>query len=247
MNNIVYIADIDQDIDDLIAVDYLHQQNFLKYMVLDNEPETALAKERMGQLIQKGIRVEEQIQDGAKILFVGGSLKKVRQFLQRNEENHVPLLVMNGGFVGSNIVQDDQALKKFKGELFARTYNFNLDTKSTEYILGSEKIDQIYLIGKNVCHHEQNTTAGIWKEHTWLNQYKISSKKRLHDLLAVDEGIKLLRGNTNDCRLLYETIKVLKMRTETEDKFTRWGSERTEKSRVSAAVGWKTDVSCDSL
>lgn len=240
MKNVVYIADIDQDIDDLIAIEYLQEQGVLKYIVLDNAPTSQLAKERIAGLQQKGLQLEEHILDGEDVLFVGGSLKKVREFLEREEKNKITLLVMNGGFVGNNIVKE-HALKKFSEEMFVRTYNFNLDVKSTEYVLASDKIKNIYLIGKNVCHSEKNTTAGMWRDLELLQSYHLSNKKRLHDLLMVDEGVKLLSGNEMDSKLMYGKIKVMKMKEEPEDKLTKWGSQLAMESHIFAAIGWKLD------
>lgn len=238
MNSIVYIADIDQDIDDLIAMDYLNEQGFLQYVVLDSEPQTEIANERVRQLQRKGILIEPKIKDGEVILFVGGSLTKVRAFLMENRENRITQLVMNGGFVGSNVVASDQQLKKFKGELFARTYNFNLDVASTEFVLASEQVEQIYLIGKNVCHSEKNTKQGIWKDLEFLKAYTLSNKKRLHDLLMVNEGLKLIHGNECNSLLRYEKVHIVKIHSES-DKMVKWGSERAIASHIRAAVSWK--------
>lgn len=238
MKSIVYVADIDQDIDDIIAVEYLNDQGFLKYVVLDSEPQSAIARERVQLLQNKGIHIEPSIQDGEDILFVGGSLKKVREFLQAKNENNIKLLVMNGGFVGSNIVSEDKALKKFKGKQFARTYNFNLDVRSTEFVLASRMVEKIYLIGKNVCHSDKNTKMGIWKDIEFLQTYELSNNKRLHDLLMVDEGLKLLHGNQEECNLLYANIHVIK-RCDDEEKRTKWGSELAGESKIIAAIDWR--------
>ena len=237
MKNVVYIADIDQDIDDMVAIEYLERKGYLKYIVLDSEAKTELEEERIKELENNGVLIEEKIKEGEEIIFVGGSLKKVREFLNDKAENKIKTLIINGGFVGDNVIKENRQLKKFKGETFVRTYNFNLDVESTDFVLKSEKIEKIFLIGKNVCHSEKNTMKGIWKEFELLKKYQLGIKKRLHDLLMVDEGLKIINGKEKESYLKYEKVKVIK-KEEEQGKNTKWGSELSEESNIIAAIDW---------
>ena len=57
MKKIVYVADLDQDIDDIIAVDYLNRQNVLEAVVLDPLPKDEDGRKRLEILRQKEIKV----------------------------------------------------------------------------------------------------------------------------------------------------------------------------------------------
>ena len=153
---VVYVAELDQDIDDIIAAEYLFRQNVLKEVVLDPFPKDELGKQRMRMLQDLGIKVSDSISDGAEIVFIGGALTAVAKYISNNKG--IKLLVMNGGFVGKNIVSYNEILPKFKNKKFVRTFNFNIDVRSTDIVMRSttEQIGKIVLVGKNVCHSDRS-------------------------------------------------------------------------------------------
>ena len=130
---VAYIADIDQDIDDIIAIEYLLKYDVLSYIVCDPDPITEEGKQKLNKLILKGAVKFPKIQLGTKIVFCGGALTKVAEFLEAG--NTLDTLVMNGGFVGNNIIVAEEQLPKFKYKEFVRTYNFNMDIESTKKVL----------------------------------------------------------------------------------------------------------------
>ncbi len=135
-----------------------------------------------------GIKVSNKISLDAQYVFVGGSLTEVVHYLARYK---IACLVMNGGFVGDGIMQ--KPLDKFKGKQVGKTFNFNCDVMATDSILKSRNIENIVLIGKNVCHSAKNTLNGIWNaEMELLKKYNSKPDKRQHDMLACREGLVVL-------------------------------------------------------
>lgn len=108
---VVYIADLDQDIDDIVAAEYLNNKDVLKCVVLDPLPKTQQGKERVQTLKNLGIDVLNKMPPVAKYVFVGGALTEVARYITTH---HIDCLVMNGGFVGSNIVNITDQLEKFR-------------------------------------------------------------------------------------------------------------------------------------
>ena len=211
---VAYIADLDQDIDDIIAIEYLLKYDVLSYIVCDPDPITEEGKQRLNKIILEGAVKFPKIQLGTKIVFCGGALTKVAEFLEAG--NTLDALVMNGGFVGNNIIVAEEQLPKFKYKEFVRTYNFNMDIESTKKVLSmpENKLGEIILVGKHLCHDEKNTIKGLWSSKFFKElqeEYKFNSDKRLHDVLACHEGLSLLNiipdGTYCDYKKLYPMNK----------------------------------------
>ena len=113
---IVYIADLDQDVDDVVAAHYLHNEGVLKCVVCDPYPMTEDGLKRKDILESLGIKVLKKMPPVAKYVFVGGALTLVADYIKMH---HIDWLVMNGGFVGTNIASFE--LDKFKGKETVRT------------------------------------------------------------------------------------------------------------------------------
>ena len=225
-NNIVYLAELDGDIDDIIAAEYLYNNNVLKSIVCDPIPNTNIGKMRENELKKLGIEINYQIPEDTDIVFCGGALTLLAKFI----ENHkISTLVMNGGFVGDNIVPKIDVLEKFVGKKTMRTFNFNYDVESTDKVLRSskEKIGEIILVGKNVCHSKKNTSEGIWNyvEYDYLfSKYKIRKEKCLHDLLMCHEGLCLLNLLDEKPYCIFE--EVYPFNNGLDGEMTNWGSQR---------------------
>lgn len=238
---ITYIAELDQDVDDVVALEYLHKLGYLKDVVLDPYPVEPEGIARMNE-IKKYVEVYDKIPKDTKIVFVGGALKQVAEYVEMNK---LDWLVMNGGFVGNNI-ENHFELPKFKGKDTVRTFNFNSNIMATDKVLKSPNIKNIMLVGKNVCHNKKNTRMGIWKTDENLqgifDKYGVNDRKLLHDLLACKEGLIKLG-------LLYEKsilkYRALKPYNEGIDgTYTKWGSclpknERSKYKVCYTAVDYK--------
>lgn len=186
---VVYVAELDADVDDVVAAHYLYNEGVLKCVVCDPLPKTIEGIKRREMLESLGIQVLKKMPPVAKYVFVGGALTVVADYIRTH---HIDLLVMNGGFVGSNISVNE--LPKFKGKQVVRTFNFNCDVNSTDYILksGENRIGKIVLVGKNVCHDSRNTRNGIWSNEKYkdlFDTYHVREDKRQHDMLACHEGL----------------------------------------------------------
>ena len=241
--NIVYIAELDQDIDDIIAAEYLNKLNVLKCIVLDPRPVTKEGLERKQKLENLGISVFTDIPEDSKIIFVGGALSLVSDFVLTHK---IDYLVMNGGFVGCNIVPEKEQLKKFKNKEVVRTFNFNCDVEATDKVLRSKNIENIILVGKNVCHNRINTPLGIWKnEKDLFEKYGVNETKLQHDMLACREGLIFLGLLKEEFYLNYLDVKPFNLGL--NKTFTLWGSqipsEKNPYNTVKAAISWKLKVS----
>lgn len=235
MNEVVYIAELDADVDDVIAAEYLYRKNALKEVVCDPLPKTEQGKKRKYQLEQLGIKVSSKIPSVAKYVFVGGALTELARYLINHK---IECLVMNGGFVGSNIVKNP--LDKFRNKQVIRTFNFNCDVVAADSVLKSKNIENVILIGKNVCHSEKNTLDGIWKkEKGILEKYHSKSSKRQHDMLACREGLIMLGMLDEKSYLDYKIV--YPYNTGIKGNMTEWGStfDKSPYRSVLAAIDWK--------
>lgn len=231
---VVYIAELNADVDDVIAAEYLYNKGVLKEVVCDPLPTTEQGKKRRDELIKLGIKVSNKMPSVAKYVFVGGALTELSRYLINHK---IEYLVMNGGFVGCNIVKNP--LEKFKNKEVVRTFNFNCDVKATDFVLKSKNIENIVLVGKNVCHDKRNTLLGVWKnEKEILNKYHSKEDKRQHDMLACREGLIKI-GLLNEPSYL-EYKNVYPYNAGLKGNMTEWGSllEKTPYRSVLAATNW---------
>jgi hypothetical protein len=194
-DKIVYIADLDQDVDDVVAVEYLHNLNLLDYVVLDPAPIEEIGHQRLAMLHTVGVQVKEHLESRNANVFCGGQLTEIAKCVMAG--GTIDNLVLQGGFVGANIVPNDKQLKKFKNKETVRTFNFNCDVAATDYVLKTTEtqIGTIYCIGKNVCHSDINSDRVLWRAKKYRNifeKYNVREGKLQHDMLACHEGIALL-------------------------------------------------------
>lgn len=225
-NQIVYLAELDGDVDDVVAVEYLHNNYVLKCVVCDPKPSTNIGRIREQNLKNLGIEIYYDIPEETDIVFCGGPLTNLSKFI---ENNKISTLVMNGGFVGDNIVPKKDRLKKFDGMETIRTFNFNCDVESTDKVLRSptDKIGKIILVGKNVCHSEINTPNDIWNNEKYdslFSKYKVKKNKLLHDMLMCHEGLCLL--NLIDEEPYCEFEEVYPYNEGLNGNKTKWGSQK---------------------
>ena len=87
-----------------------------------------------------------------------------------------------------NCVLEEDELPKFKGKKYVPTYNFNSDIKSALKVLNSERVHDIKLVSKNVCHSPRNTAGKSGSNvdmekhihyNEFLQKYKLKPKKCL--------------------------------------------------------------------
>lgn len=211
----IFVADIDQDIDDLIAIEYLKLNNSINGVVLDPMPITQEGRNRVRQIEGMGIKIYDQIPKETQIVLNGGAFTKIARFVKGNK---LEWMVANGGFVGNNIVTDP--LAKFKDKEFCRTYNPNLDPLSAEQVINSVNIKHKCLVSKNVCHDERNTIKYLWKNLDFIKKYNLKDSKRLHDLLMCFDGLKIIKNE--ETVLEYKSLDPIHKGL--KGKYTEWGS-----------------------
>lgn len=238
---IAYVADIGQDVDDLVAIYALRRLGILSYVVARPEPGDETGRERLRRLEGDGVRIVRSLPGDSDVVFVGGALTAVAEFLSGG--GRIGSLVMNGGFAGEGAVPRASQLGKFSGRRVVRTYNFNLDVRATDFVLRSDGVGSLFLIGKNVCHSPLNTTRGIWRDcDGFLGRFRLSPRKRLHDLLVVCEGLVLV--GLSDEPLSCEYASLWPYNTGLRGGMTEWGSttEPAGYRKAMVAVGWASDA-----
>lgn len=220
----------------MIAAEYLHNKGVLQEVVCDPLPRTPDGKDRKEQLEELGIKVSNKMPPIARYVFVGGALTELSRYLINHK---IECLVMNGGFVGSNIVRNP--LDKFKDKQVIRT--FNCDVTATDSVLRSKNIENVILIGKNVCHSDQNTLLGVWNnEKRLLEKYHSKPGKRQHDMLACREGLIMLGMLDGELYLNYKIVRPYN--TELKGNMTEWGSTfgKSPYKSVMAAIDWRKNL-----
>lgn len=226
MNDIVFVADIADDIDDLIAIEYLHTINRLKYVVFDGCNGDSLREQ---ELLNKGIIIKDKIVDDKENIVCGGSLTKIADYLRSG--NTPNILVLQGGFAGTNIVSKENELKKFKNKEYCRTYNFSLDHESTEYVLSNVSCET-FLVSKNVCHSKLNTYGSLHKE-SFIESYGLRKGKCLHDLLATKEIVSLIDNTSLNC--VYKNVDIV---SKVINSHIEYGSIINSNSNLMISVGF---------
>lgn len=229
-NKIIYIAELDADVDDVIAVEYLHGLGLLDYVVLDPVPVEDIGKQRLKMIEAMGISTSKGLIGDCANVFCGGQLTEIARHIKSG--GTIKNLVLQGGFVGANIMPFDKQLKKFKFKEEVRTFNFNCDVKATDFVLktNEEQIGAIYCIGKNVCHNPINSDSVLWKARKYkdlFKKYNVREGKLQHDMLACHEGIVLL-GLGKEVGLTVPFCTYLQVRpfnTGINGNKTLWGSE----------------------
>lgn len=209
---ITYVADIADDIDDIVAINFLHNRGLLASVVLDgysNDPE------RERELIKSGIPISDSIQTS--IVFCGGGFGKLAECHKKGFD--FELVVLNGFFAGKNVFSQKDAIPKFKDLEFCRSYNPNLDIQAARYIAGNMSF---YAVSKDVCHHPDNVPG------KWHGLEESTKVKKMHDLLMVKEGLRILTNS--DTMFTYSNVDILNI----GDK---WSAAPSDSDRVKIVSG----------
>ena len=96
---VVYVAELDSDVDDVVAAHYLFNEGVLKCVVCDPYPRTPEGLARKGKLEALGIDVVKKMPPVAKYVFVGGALTAVAGYID------TVMLVDSGGVSDHLIVR----------------------------------------------------------------------------------------------------------------------------------------------
>lgn len=208
---VTYVADIAGDIDDMIAIKYLHSHNRLEAVVLDGQTRDDLREQELAKI---GICLSNKIETD--IVFCGGAFTKIANHHQNGGK--ISLVVCNGFFAGDNLVPKENRLPKFDGKLTCPSYNPNLNPKAAEYVL---RHCRVLAVSKNVCHHPDNVI------NKWHESFDCPPNKKLHDLLMVKEGLNLIDGKPMLCE--YATVYIYRNGNE-------WGAVESEFTDIEISI-----------
>ncbi len=143
---VCFVADIAGDVDDLVAIEYLHNLGRLHSVVLDGKTRCA---QRESFLFYSGIRIESSIK--VPNILCGGAFTPIVKYLDSGGK--IDNLILNGFFAGSNIVPNQHILSKFKNMLTCPSYNPNLDADSAlklisygNFVAVSKKSVKVYYV-----------------------------------------------------------------------------------------------------
>lgn len=226
VKKVIYIADLDDDVDDIVAIEYLHDLGVLDQVVLDPLPRKSVGKQREKMIEKMGISISTFLPKHSEYVFNGGAMTIIANSIKNGCT--IGVLVMNGGFVGCSLVSEFDQLPKFRNKETVRTYNFNCDVESTDFVLktNNDQIGEIVLVGKNVCHSDKNTSKNFWSDkryEKYFKKYNIRDDKKMHDLLACREGLAL--ANIGGVTVPWCTYGVVKPYNKGLDgNMTQWGS-----------------------
>ncbi len=211
MTKITYVADIGDDIDDIIAIEHLNKTGRLGSVVLDG---FSRDPEREKYIESLGVKIESEIT--TPIIFCGGAFTKIADYHKAGGQ--INLVVLNGFFAGANLVPEEHILDKFKGRITCRSYNPGLDFGAAEYVAAN---CPILAVSKNVCHHPDNVI------NKWHENYNCKPTKKLHDLLMVKEGLNYLDKAPMLCE--YKEVRIFR-------EGIQWGAEESSGSNVRICI-----------
>ena len=208
---VCFVADIAGDVDDLVAIEYLHNLGRLHSVVLDGKTRCA---ERESFLFYSGIRTESSIK--VPNILCGGAFTPIVKYLDSGGK--IDNLILNGFFAGSNIVPKQHILPKFSNMLACPSYNPNLDVDSALKLVS---YGNFVAVSKNVCHHPDNVTG------KWHGKHNCKPTKKLHDLLMAKEGLNIIDGKDTLCE--YMPVSIYR------DNF-KWGAMENPCSNIKISI-----------
>lgn len=185
-------------------------------------------------------------------LLTGGPLRNIKLMSDsvKSETNLVNVIfdrwTCQGGFVGSNIIPDNKALDKFKGQRTVSTFNLNGDPKAALALTSIYNPFRIIrMVGKNVCHgfiFGKNDIAKLPK-----------GKHRGLDLMI--DGMEFYYQNKPDGKAMHDILAALMHINPEHGKWVKglpyrekgkWGFEEVP-SNLQALVGVSRDEALQEL
>lgn len=120
-----------------------------------------------------------------------GPMRNLGKAIQVADETHsdftIGKVVIQGGFVGRNIVPESVALEKFKDKEMVPSWNLDGALKDTLRVLQSPRCSEIRLVSKNVCH-------GVTWDETLSSQITHQGSGMLHTIDAIMTAYRQRRG-----------------------------------------------------
>ena len=212
---ITYIAELDQDVDDVVALEYLHKLGRLKDVVLDPYPVEPEGIARMNE---------------------------IKKYVKNNK---LDWLVMNGGFVGHNIENHFELPKfKGKDTVRTFNFNSNImatdkvlksDNIEIIMLVGKNVCHNRKNTRMGIWKNDENL-------QDIFDKYGVNDRKLLHDLLACKEGLIKMGLLYEKSILKYRELKPYNEGI--DGTYTKWGSclpkdERSKYKVCYTAVDYK--------
>jgi pyrimidine-specific ribonucleoside hydrolase len=120
-----------------------------------------------------------------------GPMRNLGKAIQVADETHsdftIGKVVIQGGFVGRNIVPESVALEKFKDKEMVPSWNLDGALKDTLRVLQSPRCCEIRLVSKNVCH-------GVTWDETLSSQITDQGSDMLHTIDAIMTAYRQRKG-----------------------------------------------------
>lgn len=216
---VTFVADLEHR-DVMIAVYALYYLGFLDYMVCYPEPLSPEARSRLKEIKDLGISVKRKLKGkNNSVVIVNAPLGCVARYLGKRG-SHIKTLVVAGGYVGCNIKGSTETKE------YSMVSNFNEEFLSTVEVLSSSyvKVDNIYLVTRNVYSSPLNYEKGIWSGFEFWELFQnIEVKDRYipqYALLTVMEGLHIALESQTRC----EYIDLYPEFESQEGRKTLWGS-----------------------
>ena len=196
MDKIVFLGDLERNLEDVLSVIFLHKLGMLDYCVL-GEPYSEFGIEKYQFLLEMGIDIRFNFGNSPKWVVAGGSYRKIVELLDLG--GSIENLVICGGFVGSNILRrygHNTSLDTLGGT----NDRFNYDIESVFRILHKDtacRIKKITCIGGNVTNSSFYSHAFmgmVESNFSGLNTKFIPKGVYVDSVMACYEVVSELRG-----------------------------------------------------
>lgn len=150
------------------------------------------------------------------LLLTGAPLSNIKSLLDENPDFHLQNMVVQGGFLGS-IIPEDEKLPKFKKTLSIQTYNLSSDPLAFDAVFQANNFQNIVFVTKDLCHgftysNKFHSTVKFPDDaisqilFRALNHYVLLGKeKALHDPLAMTYLLNSNLGDTMPIVMSYES------------------------------------------
>lgn len=210
MNNkkIVYIADLNNNVDDIIAIDYLNSLGLLKEVVLDPMPKGYVGMQRYKILNSLKVNISTYLPKHNEVVINTSGFEALSKAIK--DGCIIGTLISKGGFVGSNVITIDKQQKAFKFQEVLKVTNFNTNVDDVDCILKTtdKQIYKIVLFGENVTSDERNTKEVLWRNNNYVDKYTVSELQKLKSLLICREALVLCGlGDVSVPWCTYEIVK----------------------------------------
>ena len=141
------------------------------------------------------------------VLFTGGPLQNLGAAL-RDPRFQLGMRLGQGGFAGEPCARAAGVtlFEKFRGRDFCRTWNFGGDVRSTELALASPAIGRRVLVGKNICHRDDNRYSSALHDRIRSAAARTGHKQQQKALRLLHRCMSEYGGKRKKGKLLHDPL-----------------------------------------